>query len=142
YFKAMDWGSGGNQGVNGSGGPWRCANVIDPDNLVPIQGIRSLPMNGVYYNPDIVYVPPIYANGSTSFPNADSTLNAVWIDGIAVNRPMNPASSTGTIAYNNNPDLDYPSTSDRTNIMGTNSGGNDNRWQCGNGSGSNQGQSA
>ena len=142
YFKAMDWGSGGNQGVNGSGGPWRCANVIDPDNLVPSQGIRSLPMNGVYYNPDIVYVPPIYANGSTSFPNADSTLNAVWIDGIAVNRPMNPASSTGTIAYNNNPDLDYPSTSARTNIMGTNSGGNDNRWQCGNGSGSNQGQSA
>ena len=144
YFKTMDWGSNGNQGSGTSGGPWRCANVIDPDNLVPTQAIRSLPMNGVYYNPGIVYLPPMYANGN-SFPNADASLAGVWVDGMAVNRPLNPASSSGTIAYNNNPDLDYPSASARTNLAGTLTTGNngsDNRWRCGTGSGSNQGQSA
>jgi type IV pilus assembly protein PilY1 len=142
YFKTMDWGSGGNQGNGTSGGPWRCANVIDADNLVPSQAIRSLPMNGVYYNPDVLYTPPMYANGA-SFPNADATLSAVWIDGIAVNRPLSPASSTGTIGYNNNPDLDYPSTSARTKLTGTKTSTTDNRWQCGYASGSSPtGQSA
>lgn len=144
YSNAMDWGSNGNSGSNTTGGPWRCAAVVDADDMVASQAIRDLPMNGVYFNPNINYVPPTYANGA-SFPNADAALTKVWVDGIAVNRPRSPASSTGTIAYNNNPDLDYPSESSRTNIMGTlttGRGGSDNRWQCGNGSGSNQGQSA
>lgn len=140
YFKTMDWGPGGNSGSGTNGGPWRCANVIDPDNLDPSQPIRALPMNGVYYNPDVTYAPPVYADG-TSFGNADATLAAVWVDGIAVNRPLGKA-TVGSIAYNNNPDLDYPSAGARTNIMGTKSGTTDNRWQCGTGSGSNQGQSA
>ena len=60
-----DWGNGANNtntsGV--SGGPWRCANVIDADNLVPSVGLRAKVMNGVYYNPNITYNPPLGANG-------------------------------------------------------------------------------
>ncbi|MBS0381996.1 MAG: hypothetical protein JSR56_06145 [Proteobacteria bacterium] len=140
YFKTMDWGTGGNQGSGTSGGPWRCANVIDSDNLDPSQPIRAMAMNGVYYNPDVTYTPPTYADG-TSFPNADSSLTAVWVDGIAVNRPLSPA-ALGSVGYNNNPDLDYPNAGSLTNIMGTKTSVTDNRWQCGTGSGSHEGQSA
>ena len=54
-----------------NGGPWRCANVIDADHLSGAgAALRTLAMNGVYYNPNITYGLPAYANG-TSFPNAD-----------------------------------------------------------------------
>lgn len=118
YFSSMDWGSNGNQGGGTTGGPWRCANVIDANDLVPSQAIRNMPMNGVYYNPNVTYTPPDYANG-TPFPNADKTLTNVWVDGIAVNRPLNPATPDTTAGYNNNPDLDYPSAGSLTNLMGT-----------------------
>src|SRR5581483_10110373 len=38
------------------------------------------------------------------FPIADSTLNAVWVDGVSINRPFNPVSA-GTAGYNNNTDV-------------------------------------
>ena len=132
-----DWGNGGNNtstsGV--SGGPWRCANVIDADNLLPSVGLRAKVMNGVYYNPNITYNPPLGANGKLikgdtdgSKSNADATLKAVWVDGIAVNRPLNPATVSSTAYYNDNPDLDraYDANGNNvsnagalTNLMGT-----------------------
>ncbi|MEO7065892.1 MAG: PilC/PilY family type IV pilus protein [Rhodanobacter sp.] len=117
-----------------SDGPWRCANVIDPDHTSATDAsTRALAMNGVYYNPNITYTPPYYAGG-TAFSNADSTLAAVWVDGMAVNRPLGAATADTTAAYNNNPDLDYPGAGSVTNVMGTGS----HRWKCGKG-GSNQG---
>ena len=119
YGTSSDW----------SDGPWRCANVIDPDHPTASDaGMRALAMNGVYYNPNITYVPPLYAD-STSFPNADAKLQAVWVDGMTVNRPLSPASKTGAVGNNNNPDLDLPSSAAQTNLMSTSS-----LWKCGTGS--------
>ncbi|HEY8683430.1 MAG TPA: PilC/PilY family type IV pilus protein, partial [Rhodanobacter sp.] len=123
-------------GKDWSDGPWRCANIIDPDHPTASDAtLRALVMNGVYYNPNITYNPPTYADG-TDFPLADSTLAAVQVDGMAVNRPLSPASA-GAAQFNNNPDLDYPSAGATTNLMGTKAG-SDKRWTCGKG-GSNQG---
>ena len=84
-------------------GPWACANVINPNiaKSSSYYDLASKPMNGVYYNPNITYTPPLYEDGS-SFPNADATLKAVWQDGIAINRPTNKATA-GTAGYSNNP---------------------------------------
>ena len=108
-------------------GPWRCANVIDPGAT---SGIRAHAMNGVYYNPDITYTPPINADG-TSFPQADPTLAAVWYDGIAVNRPLNPLTPQTSAGYYNNPSLSPNYSNYRVIINGTKSGSTDHRWQCG-----------
>lgn len=75
-------------------GPWHCAGTIDPRITDPANP-RSRAMNGVYYNPNIVYSPPIRDDGTT-FPNADATLRAVWNDGITQNRPTSPSSSGTT----------------------------------------------
>lgn len=101
-----------------SGGPWRCANQIDADHLKATDGaMRALAMNGVYYNPNITYSTPAYADG-TSFPVADSSLKNVWVDGIVVKRP--PLSVTlATTAFNNNPDLDLPASNSVTDLTGT-----------------------
>ena len=95
-----------------SQGPWRCSNVIDP---VATSGIRAATMNGVYYNPNITYSPPKYSTGK-SFLDADSTLKAVWVDGIDVNRPLNPvtADADSIAAYNNNPDLNRATSTGNT----------------------------
>ncbi|MBS0557185.1 MAG: hypothetical protein JSR27_07205 [Proteobacteria bacterium] len=89
-------------------GPWRCANAINPDIAKgsPGYNVASKAMNGVYYNPNVTYTPPLYEDG-TSFPNADATLKKVWQDGIAVNRPADGnqiTASTAANQYNNNPD--------------------------------------
>lgn len=100
-----------------SGGPWRCANVIDADHLTGNgAALRGLAMNGVYYNPNITYGLPAYANG-TNFPNADVTLNSVWQDGLVVNRPLSPV-TTSAADYWNNSDLDQPSSGSQTNLTG------------------------
>lgn len=104
-----------------SQGPWRCANVIDADSATDgsssTASMRALAMNGVYYNPNITYGTPAYAD-STSFPSADSTLTNVPVDGIYVNRPPINTVSTSTAAYNNNPEVDQPSATSATNLMG------------------------
>jgi type IV pilus assembly protein PilY1 len=107
----------GKDTINSSwNGPWRCANVIDPrvtNNKNPL----SRAMNGVYYNPNITYAPPLKEDG-TQFPNADATLTGVWQDGIAVNRPAN-AVSAGAPAFSDNPDGAASSNSGAvTNLMG------------------------
>jgi type IV pilus assembly protein PilY1 len=77
-------------------GPWYCAGVISPSAA---SGINAHVMNGVYYNPNVTYNPPIRPDG-TSFPNADATLKAVWNDGIAQNRRYNQQNS-GTTDFTN-----------------------------------------
>lgn len=101
-----------------SKGPWRCGNVIDPDHPTASDAaMRALAMNGVYYNPNITYATPAYADG-TSFPVADNTLKSVWVDGIVINRPPTGA-AVATAAYNNNPDLDLPAANSATDLTGT-----------------------
>lgn len=72
-----------------SGHRWFCAGVIDP--LAAPGTLAALPMNGVYYNPNTTYRPPLYQDGS-SFPDASFT--AAWDDGIQQNRPTNASNST------------------------------------------------
>ena len=50
----------------------------DAGNFGGAYGYTSYQCNGVYYDPAINYVPPVYADGS-SFPN--STFTAAWKDG-------------------------------------------------------------
>jgi len=96
--------------------PWSCANVIDP-RVTTLTNPISRSMNGVYYNPNISYTPPLYEDG-TSFPNADATLTAVWEDGVAVNRPLGPAAAGGA-GFNDNPTGSATANSGAvTNLMG------------------------
>lgn len=121
---------GDTQPFNGAGwgAPYGCAGVIGGDSAV---ATRS--MNGVYYNPNIRYIPPVKADG-TSFPQSDATLAAVWEDGIAINRPLNPV-GVGSAGYNNNPNSGTGANdSARTIINGNKVGGTDHRWTCGYGS--------
>jgi type IV pilus assembly protein PilY1 len=72
---------------------WKCAGVIDPgvtDGMDP----RSWVMNGVYFNPNNKYDPPLKADGKTAMPEA--SFSAAWDDGIANNRPSKPAKSATT----------------------------------------------
>ena len=101
---------------NGWGAPWGCAGTIDA-RVTTAGDIRAHSMNGVYYNPNVLYVPPVKADGTT-MPNADATLAAVWADGIAVNRPRNPVTPAAA-AYNGNPDSSGSGSDNKvTNIVG------------------------
>ncbi len=91
---------------------WRCAGVIDP-RVTAGDDLRSYAMNGVFYNPGVVYSPPMRADG-TSFPNADATLKKVWNDGIVANRPRSPSGSTDT--------TDFTGVKPKS--------GSDKRWTC------------
>lgn len=117
---------------NGSwSGPWRCAATVEWKTTSG--SVVSHVMNGVYYNPNILYSPPVKADG-TVFPNADASLAAVWLDGIYINRPTNHGTA-GAAAYNNNPNSAAASNdTGRTVINGVKSGNSDKRWTCGYGS--------
>jgi len=82
-------------------GPWFCAGSIDPRVTDPAN-VKSHSMNGTYYNPAslVTYSPPVKED-NTSFVSADPTLNAVWADGIAVNRPTSPVTPAGATFLNN-----------------------------------------
>ena len=82
-------------------GPWRCAGLIDP-RVTAAGDVLSKAMNGVYYNPNVAYTPPIKADG-TSFPDADPTLGMVPLDGIGINRPYNTVTAAATATVRNNP---------------------------------------
>ncbi len=71
--------------------PYLCAGVITPkrdDATVDATDPRSLSMNGVYFDPDNTYDPPMTADGTTAMPDAVYT-NA-WDNGVDVNRPTSP----------------------------------------------------
>ncbi|WP_243041393.1 pilus assembly protein [Dyella sedimenti] len=73
--------------------PYICAGVITPGVSDPADP-RSWTMNGVYYNPDNTYAPPLKADG-TSMPDID--YNHAPDDGLAA---YNPAGGR-TVAYFN-----------------------------------------
>ena len=73
--------------------PWFCAGRIDGSVTDPANP-RSKPMNGMYYDPNVTYRPPLKADGVTEFPQASFT--AAWNNGIAHNRPSAPNTTLGT----------------------------------------------
>lgn len=87
-FTGSGWGATDTQNFNASasinGGPYTCANVIDPRVTDP-NNVRSRSMNGVYYNPNANYRPPLTADGVTQLPNAP--FDAAWDNGIRENWP-------------------------------------------------------
>ncbi|GMU42674.1 MAG: hypothetical protein IT479_07360 [Xanthomonadales bacterium] len=88
-FDGVAWGQSTSISTS-TANPWFCAgridaSVTDPDNP------RSKPMNGMYYDPNVTYRPPLLADGVTQMPNASFT--AAWHEGIAHNRPNAPVVS-------------------------------------------------
>ena len=74
------------------------ANEYLPDDANSFQnkyGYKSSQCNGVYYDPTIAYVPPVYSTG-TKFPDASFT--AAWNDGYNTNSGT-PKDLTGSIYY-------------------------------------------
>lgn len=105
--------------------PWVCAGVIDP-RVTDKADLKSSAMNGVYFNPNTTYAPPVRADGS-SYPNADATLKAVWMNGIDINRSANPRTA-GTPAYRDNGNSQADTSDTRvSNLTGTT---NSARWGC------------
>ncbi len=88
YDQGTPW-TNGNSYPGDSNSPWVCAGVINPGATAGT--LESLPMNGVFYNKNATYAPPLYQDG-TSFPDARFT--AAWDDGILHNRPTNRSNST------------------------------------------------
>jgi len=146
YTVSSGWG-GGTQALRWQDGPWYCAGVIDP---TATSGLGTLAMNGVYYNPNVTYDPPVYADGG-NFPDADDTLEAVQNDGVSANRPLNPtgvnnttnfmsgigwykSSSSGTAKYGTFPSgYGYYSTNDESDPPGKNDyhhGNYPRAWTC------------
>jgi type IV pilus assembly protein PilY1 len=103
-------------------GPWRCAGLIDP-RVTSASNILSRAMNGVYYNPNVVYTPPVKADG-TRFPQAgtESTgtfdMSKVPLDSIGINRPYFPVPIDTTASYRNNPNGSQDPTG-LTDLTGT-----------------------
>lgn len=96
-YTGAGWGATDQQNTTGDAtypgsdqNPYLCAGVIDPSVTDPTNP-KSWAMNGVYYNPNVTYLPPLKADG-TSFPQAVFT--SAWDNGIIANRPASPASST------------------------------------------------
>ena len=91
------WGATDQQNTTSSqdyasgGRPFLCAGIIDP-RVTDATNPRSWAMNGVYYNPNARYRPPLLADGITEMPDARFT--AAWDNGILVNRPSSPTTST------------------------------------------------
>lgn len=96
-YTGAAWGATDQQNTSGSqswnrrGSPYLCAGVIDPRVTDPADP-RSWAMNGVYYNPNSTYLPPLKADGVSAFPDARFT--AAWDNGILPNRPVSPTSSS------------------------------------------------
>ncbi|WP_266156610.1 pilus assembly protein [Dyella silvatica] len=74
--------------------PFLCASVITPGvspGTVDPADARTWSMNGVYFNPDNKYDPPLKADGTT-MPNA--SFGDAWDNGIQSNRPGGSDSAT------------------------------------------------
>jgi type IV pilus assembly protein PilY1 len=83
-------------------GPYLCVGVITP-GIADTTDPRSWSMNGVYFNPDNTYAPPLTADGSTAMP--DSTYVRAWDNGIQVNRPVGPVAVQASGNNQNTRDL-------------------------------------
>jgi type IV pilus assembly protein PilY1 len=83
-------------------GPYLCAGVITPGVTEPGDP-RAWSMNGVYFNPDDTYAPPLTADGSTAMPK--STYTAAWDNGIQINRPVSPVAIRTSGSNQNTRDL-------------------------------------
>ncbi len=70
---------------------WFCAGRIDA-RITDSSNPLSKPMNGMYYDPNVTYRPPLKADGVTQFPNANFA--AAWNNGIAHNRPSAPVAQS------------------------------------------------
>ena len=112
-------------------GPWLCAAVVDPSPSTHATQLklRDAVMNGVYYNPNVTYEPPLRADG-TSFPQA-GPLTEVWVDGIAVNRKFDPV-PIQAVKFLDNPHLGMQPSGAVANLMrGDPDGGWPLSWRCG-----------
>ncbi len=67
--------------------PWFCAGRIDSRVTDPADP-RSKPMNGMFYDPNVTYRPPLLPDGITEFPQASFT--AARHNGIRHFRPNSP----------------------------------------------------
>jgi len=80
----------------GWGNPFRCAGVIDA-NVTDETNVRSRSMNGVYFNPNNAYDPPIEGD----LTNSPSMPAQVWPtalnNGIANYRTQNPNTGLGSV---------------------------------------------
>jgi type IV pilus assembly protein PilY1 len=115
--------------------PWMCAGVIDP-RIKDTKNNASKPMNGVYYNPNVAYATAVNANG-TPMPNADATLQAVWLNGIDINRPDNRQTAQAAAFLSNRNSLADYNDARVSNLTGTirttDKDGNvtqNDRWGC------------
>lgn len=115
--------------------PWFCAGVIDP-RVTDTKNNASKPMNGVYYNPNIKYTTAVKADG-TPMKQADATLNAVWLNGIDINRTDNAvAPAAATVLGNRNSNANYSDsrvsklTGSTVKYNGDGSIKSDDRWGC------------
>lgn len=85
------WGS-----ATSSANPWRCAGVIDP-NVTDETNVRSRSMNGVYFNPNNAYDPPIEGDQTNSPSMPSQTWPNALNNGIAHHRTSSPDSTLGSI---------------------------------------------
>lgn len=108
--------------------PWVCAGVIDP-RITSASDPRSQAMNGVYYNPNIKYTPPVGYDGVV-YPDADATLASVWMNGIDVNRRVNAQTPGTPVVRNNQDSQDNASDGRRAILSGQKTLLGDARWDC------------
>jgi type IV pilus assembly protein PilY1 len=120
--------------------PWACAGVIDP-RITDTTNNASKAMNGVYYNPNIVYTTAVNADG-TPFPQAGHQtptsaldMGYVWMNGIDINRPNNAVGpGTPAVLSNRNSNADYKDS--RVSILNGTTSTDKNgkvtnmRWAC------------
>ncbi len=83
-------------------GPYLCAGVITPGITDPTDP-RAWSMNGVYFNPNNTYAPPLKADGTTAMP--DSSYTKAWDNGIQINRPVSPVAVLTSGSSQNTRDL-------------------------------------
>lgn len=85
------WGS-----LTATTNPWRCAGVIDA-NITDETNPRSRSMNGVYFNPNNAYDPPIEGDVTNSPPMTAQTWPTALKNGIAHYRNATPNTGLGSI---------------------------------------------
>lgn len=91
-----------NRTYRSQAGPYLCAGVITP-GVTDASDPRSLSMNGVYFNPDNTYDPPMTKDGVTPMPQSPYT--RAWDNGIQINRPDSPVAVDTSGSDRNTRDL-------------------------------------